>query len=448
MTPEKSQSKLDKLTNDLKNLNNLKGCSEIPRNTLLLMQAIEKISSENQPRFLRASCLSFLSMISFATHKSPIYPHMPSPLSNYTVLVGNSGVGKGFFSTWPRQLILDNNPEIGKIFIQEPQSTHALLRILNECNAGIICKSEVGNLFLARETEAIKNDLISSLCSVWSGEFLAGKESKKKEDSLPPVHYPLTCLLGACTKQQFIAMLNNQNFSLGGLFSRTDFVLSDEVSNKDIEISEGFQIDERINAMVARKLERLKNKLDSSKTLAGDIFLVPENDIKITQEAKEYLRKLKEKYKNYVLKNEQEQNFTLSSIYARFFEKICRMSCAIALWESDDNKPCVNLEIVKFAQFHYQDLIGMVFSLSSAANYETQNGKLAANILEAIKKLTNGERNKKVTLSDIRKTNMGLLREAKPQDIRAAIETLEQTEQIGVFLNKETRKPSLQLYLL
>jgi hypothetical protein len=383
------------------------------------LQSLHDSSIEVQPDYAAAAAVAFASWISFAQVKAA---KIACPLSNFTILVGGAGIGKGFFSNFAVQ----NFPIINSLmWSEEPTSSHGFARTLNECNAKIIVKNEIATLLSAQNGDAVKEDLIGSLCSAWVGEHLLGKANKKKEETIKTVVEPLFCLFGGCTEEQLKDILNNKNFCKGGLFYRCDFI----VAKANPESREPMDFPEDLVAILLSKVERTKALLkaaqDKDLTSMG-IWVSPKKGMTIEKPALARLNSLRKECKDQAEIADKEGNIMLRELHRRIFEKVCRIATAIAFFEGETRAP-VTLNMVEWAIAYQGKVKESIEEAIKIADQDTEHGKLCSSVLAAVRSLP-----KQMTLREIYHTNKGTIRGVKPQDMKAALQTLEIKGEISV----------------
>lgn len=384
-----------------------------------LLQALNDSSIEVQPDYAAATAVAFASWISFS-HVSAA--KIACPLSNYTVLVGGAGIGKGFFSNFA----VKNFPIINSLlWAEEPSSSHGFSRMLNECNAKIIVKNEIATLLSAQNGDAVKEDLIGSLCSAWVGEHLLGKANKKKEETIKTVVEPLFCLFGGCTEEQLKDILNNKNFCKGGLFYRCDFIVAkaNSISREPLDFPE--DLAQLLLSKIDRTMKQLKAAQDKDLTSMG-IWVSPKNSMTIEKAALARINKLRKECKEQAEKADKEGNIMLRELHRRIFEKVCRIATAIAFFEGETRAP-VTLNMVEWAVAYQDKVRENIEEAIKIADEDTDHGKLCNSVLAAVRSLP-----KQMSLREIYHTNKGTIRGVKPQDMKLALQTLEIKGEISV----------------
>lgn len=437
--------RVDIIADEFKNLYR-PNLNNAPKRTQWLIDCIAEYADDYQPRFARATAVAIANWLAFAVSTSPVRAYKFSPLSHFGVLVGDSGTGKGIFSAIPSMLLNKIMPLIG---LDEVQSSHALIRSLRDCNARIMAKNEIGTLFVASTEDMWKNDLLGAYCSAWSGEKISGKVTKDKNESIEGVDFPLLCIWGGCTTAQFKDLLDNKNFNKGGLFYRVDFILAQAVnkekSKPDVDDK---KFNPHIMEIIDKKLKDVEAAYNEGKAkdpldLTGQVMIMPKKLVKISKEAKDKLDELKIKYKNLAVDLEEQQEGVMAGIINRLYEKICRTSSAIAMFESDEYPAKITEEIVVWANQHHLDLIESLKMFAKIANHDSNHAKLCESIMQALHRICGDDTSKKIQYKQLKLTNIGQIRGAKPMDMTQAL--IDLMEMGKILIEKEGRSKIITL---
>jgi hypothetical protein len=258
------------------------------------------------------------------------------------------------------------------------------------------------------------------------------------------------------TATQANDMMNDRKTAIDGLLSRISFITTSETTQNHSASLNDWQISKdmfsRLKILSERTLLNMgRCKKENQNILAvnpdgraNKIFIKREKAIGISDQAWAYAKQLENDLRKETMEHEENGQTVMASLVGRLYEKSMRVASLIASYECallPENEWEICVDHIKWAVMWERSHIDSLKDIATIAAEENDHAKLKKSILMAIDSIPPEKRINEywVTHSDMRQTNKGSLRKAKPYEIAQALIDLEDARMIETQITEEIK---------
>lgn len=389
---------------------------------------------------------SFLVTLSVCLSGSYVTPDSGGALGLYYIAFAKAAGGKGSYGTLPSQILAQVDTDLTHISVggmATPQSIQALLNDFDECNLKYFESPESGEFFdNLRDARSSTFGVRAPLRSAWNSEFIRGTSTKKKADSCPDCGYPNLNLWCAMTATQARDMMIDRKTAIDGLLSRISFITTTGTSQNAMAKEKWFMSNDvvtRLKNISKSNMEQIEEgkKMDTHDN-AGRTLKVRvgrKGTIGISDDAWVLAKQIETENLKKVHELSEIGQEVMASLVGRHYEKSMRVASLIAAYDcahEPDTEWVIQTHHLEWALRWELVHIENLTEISGIASEENDHAKLKKSILMAIDSIGPSKRVAEywVKYRDMRMTNKGALRTAKPIEIKQALLDLEESGEI------------------
>jgi hypothetical protein len=419
----------------------------------------EILASVKSPRtnFAIGAALVAISALMAGCYVSP---DSDGPLQLYYLVHAKAAGGKGSYGTIPTRILqLVDKDLLEYVAMAAPSSQQALLNEFEECNKRLIESPEAGEFFESlMDKRSIIYAMRSKLRSAWNSERILGTSTKAKKDSCPTCDYPVLLFWCAMTATQAKETMEDRNTATDGFLSRLSFLTTKETgqnsSSRPFFLSA--PILDALKALAWRTIMAIEHGVSNAKTEKQDknesgrnmqIRISLDKRIKIGKQAWDFAKELEKKCQAEVKELEDADNDVMASLVGRLYEKAMRVATLVAAFEGalyklPEDEWEVDLSHLQWGYNWERMHVDNLREVSAIASEESEHARLKKSIILAIDSIAPEKRSKDgwIQYSEMRRTNKGNMRKAKPAEIQQALLDLEESGKIEAFRDESNRK--------
>jgi hypothetical protein len=382
---------------------------------------------------------SVLCLLSSLMAGSYVSPDSDGALQLYYLVHAKAAGGKGSYGSIPSTIMMMIDPVLERMLMLIPSSVQGFLNTLDDCNARLLECPEAGEFFdNLKDKRSNVYALRPMLRSGWNSEKVIGTQPKKKSDSCPTCGYPVLTMWCAMTATQASETMSDRRTATDGFLSRISFITTAETIQNETRSTlvlpeESMQKLRSIARRLVVKIEEGKNNKNTSNPESSSYIQVSmQRKIGISNEAWILAKALEEETRLEAIHLEETGNEVMASLMARLYEKTMRVASLIAAFECaslPEEQWIIQKSHIEWARDWERIHIDNLKEVSAFAAEESEHAKLKKSILVAIDSVPMEIRVNEywVKYADMRRTNKGNLRNAKPHEIIQAIIDLEES---------------------
>ncbi len=312
-----------------------------------------------------------------------------APLSQYSLFVAGSGIGKERYTMGVRDVVEKLCPAM--ITQRKARSDVALMNQLRYSPARMFFFDEFGSWFSATlKSDSSYQKMIATIFleSYMGPRYIDGAENKLDKDCTDHVEYPMINIIGGCTDDALENIMSLDAFRNDGLFGRFEVLMfrGTQAPKPAAELDKSEIQQHEMQALLVACQDACRSADAAAITADGQKKIVypQRRNFSFGDGAAQQWDEINTRYAHLGQTNKK----LLGSLYARLPQRVLRTACTLSAYR--DSRQVEHYDLEYALGYHLRNL-GSIISLVRESLEDTRLGRIAEVIrdgLEMKKELT------------------------------------------------------------